>query len=288
MVVRVRSRFRSAVASRIPTCPPHALPTQSTGSVSPSPSRACSATATHSANVKSRRTASLLPCDGPSIAYTVRCRPRFPISGSQDRESTNRLCHNTTGGPAPVRRTCSRPRSVLTECGAGVIMAMLPITSDSETSVAVGSSVAMATSRPLPPDRLAIGQVLVRLLLEVRADLAGPRAKRGYSDVRDPHLPRRRGPAARTRGPCTVELGRNLGTGQRSGGTGLSHPAPRPGRRPRQARPSSARRCRRYRRPVGDSGRREGLRPDVPHRAASARPARPAGSPTLTHQWACL
>ena len=47
MVVRVRSRFRSAVASRIPTCPPHALPTQSTGSVSPSPSRACSATATH-------------------------------------------------------------------------------------------------------------------------------------------------------------------------------------------------------------------------------------------------
>ena len=46
----------------------------------------------------------------------------------------------------------------------------------------------MATSRPPPPDRLAIGQLLVRLLREFRADLAGPRAKRGYSDVRDPHL----------------------------------------------------------------------------------------------------
>ena len=46
----------------------------------------------------------------------------------------------------------------------------------------------MATSRDLPPDRLAIGQLLARLLREFRADLAGPRAQSGYGDIRDPHL----------------------------------------------------------------------------------------------------
>jgi DNA-binding MarR family transcriptional regulator len=46
----------------------------------------------------------------------------------------------------------------------------------------------MATSRDLPPDRQAIGQLLVRLLREFRHDLAAPRADAGYGDIRDPHM----------------------------------------------------------------------------------------------------
>lgn len=46
----------------------------------------------------------------------------------------------------------------------------------------------MPTSRDLPSDRLAIGQLLVRLTHEFRRDLAAPREKHGYGDVRDPHL----------------------------------------------------------------------------------------------------
>ncbi len=46
----------------------------------------------------------------------------------------------------------------------------------------------MATSRELPADRLAIGQLLVRLLREFRDDLAAPRADAGYGDVREPHF----------------------------------------------------------------------------------------------------
>jgi DNA-binding MarR family transcriptional regulator len=46
----------------------------------------------------------------------------------------------------------------------------------------------MATSRELPPDRLAIGQLLVRLLREFRDDLAAPRADAGYGDVRETHF----------------------------------------------------------------------------------------------------
>jgi DNA-binding MarR family transcriptional regulator len=46
----------------------------------------------------------------------------------------------------------------------------------------------MATSRELPPDRLAIGQLLVRLLREFRDDLAAPRAEAGYGDVREAHF----------------------------------------------------------------------------------------------------
>ena len=46
----------------------------------------------------------------------------------------------------------------------------------------------MATSRDLRPDRLAIGQLLVRLLREFRDDLAAPRADAGYGDVREPHF----------------------------------------------------------------------------------------------------
>jgi DNA-binding MarR family transcriptional regulator len=45
----------------------------------------------------------------------------------------------------------------------------------------------MATSNDLPRDRLAIGQLLVRLLREFRDDLAAPRAGAGYGDIREPH-----------------------------------------------------------------------------------------------------
>jgi DNA-binding MarR family transcriptional regulator len=37
-------------------------------------------------------------------------------------------------------------------------------------------------------DRLAIGQLLVRLLNEFRTDLAEPRSRAGYGDIREPHL----------------------------------------------------------------------------------------------------
>jgi DNA-binding MarR family transcriptional regulator len=46
----------------------------------------------------------------------------------------------------------------------------------------------VASSSDLVPDRLAIGQLLVRLLREFRDDLAAPRAEAGYGDVREPHF----------------------------------------------------------------------------------------------------
>jgi DNA-binding MarR family transcriptional regulator len=46
----------------------------------------------------------------------------------------------------------------------------------------------MAASRDRAPDRLAIGQLLVRLLREFRDDLAAPRAEAGYGDVRETHF----------------------------------------------------------------------------------------------------
>jgi DNA-binding MarR family transcriptional regulator len=46
----------------------------------------------------------------------------------------------------------------------------------------------VATSRDLPPDRQAIGQLLVRLLRKFRNDLAAPRAEAGFGDIRDPHM----------------------------------------------------------------------------------------------------
>ncbi len=46
----------------------------------------------------------------------------------------------------------------------------------------------MVTARDLPADRLAVGQLLVRLLYEFRQELIGPAAEHGYADVRLPHL----------------------------------------------------------------------------------------------------
>ncbi len=46
----------------------------------------------------------------------------------------------------------------------------------------------MAKSRDLAADRLAIGQLLVRLLREFRDDLAAPRVDAGYGDIREPHF----------------------------------------------------------------------------------------------------
>jgi DNA-binding MarR family transcriptional regulator len=46
----------------------------------------------------------------------------------------------------------------------------------------------MVTARDLPTDRLAVGQLLVRLLYEFRQELIGPAAEQGYTDIRLPHL----------------------------------------------------------------------------------------------------
>jgi DNA-binding MarR family transcriptional regulator len=46
----------------------------------------------------------------------------------------------------------------------------------------------MSTSRDLPEDRLAIGQLLVRLLRQFRVELFAPAAEHGYLDLREPHL----------------------------------------------------------------------------------------------------
>jgi DNA-binding MarR family transcriptional regulator len=46
----------------------------------------------------------------------------------------------------------------------------------------------MPTSRDLPTDRLAIGQLLVRLLRQFRIELFAPAAEHGYLDLRQPHL----------------------------------------------------------------------------------------------------
>jgi len=46
----------------------------------------------------------------------------------------------------------------------------------------------MPSSRDLPVDRLAIGQLLGRLLREFRSELFAPAAEQGYPDLREAHL----------------------------------------------------------------------------------------------------
>ena len=46
----------------------------------------------------------------------------------------------------------------------------------------------MTASRALSSDRLAIGQLLGRLLREFRTELFAPAAGQGYTDLREPHL----------------------------------------------------------------------------------------------------
>jgi DNA-binding MarR family transcriptional regulator len=46
----------------------------------------------------------------------------------------------------------------------------------------------MVTSRDLPTDRLAIGQLLGRLLREFRREMFQPAATAGYADLRESHL----------------------------------------------------------------------------------------------------
>jgi DNA-binding MarR family transcriptional regulator len=46
----------------------------------------------------------------------------------------------------------------------------------------------MQTSKDLPRDRLAVGQLLGRLLREFRVELFAPAAEHGYADLREPHL----------------------------------------------------------------------------------------------------
>src|SRR5690348_5710107 len=46
----------------------------------------------------------------------------------------------------------------------------------------------MPTSRDLPADRAAIGQLLVRLLREFRTEMFAAAADSGFGDLREPHL----------------------------------------------------------------------------------------------------
>ena len=46
----------------------------------------------------------------------------------------------------------------------------------------------MPTSRDLSSDRLAVGQLLGRLLREFRTELFSPAGEHGYTDLREPHL----------------------------------------------------------------------------------------------------
>jgi len=46
----------------------------------------------------------------------------------------------------------------------------------------------MPTSNDLPQDRLAVGQLLGRVLREFRLELFAPAAEHGYADLREPHL----------------------------------------------------------------------------------------------------
>ncbi|MCV7320917.1 MarR family winged helix-turn-helix transcriptional regulator [Mycolicibacterium confluentis] len=46
----------------------------------------------------------------------------------------------------------------------------------------------MTSSRGLPQDRQAVGQLLVRLLREFRQDLGAERECAGFGDVREPHF----------------------------------------------------------------------------------------------------
>src|SRR6478752_10303069 len=62
------------------------------------------------------------------------------------------------------------------------------ITSESEASVSEVCCVVVPTSRDLPTDRLAIGQLLGRLLREFRTELFAPATAGGYPDLREPHL----------------------------------------------------------------------------------------------------
>src|ERR1700738_3747949 len=174
-------------------CPPHALPTQSTGSVRPRPSSASAGAWAQSSKVKSQCIGSLLPCDGPSIAIRVRgarssSASSSSIKGAQDPESMTKLCHRIVPGPVPRRSTCRRPRWVGTNSSVEQAITASTITSVTETSVSVVSSTLMAASRDLPADRQAVGQLLVRLTRQFRRDLAAPQVERGYGDIRDPHL----------------------------------------------------------------------------------------------------
>jgi DNA-binding MarR family transcriptional regulator len=69
-----------------------------------------------------------------------------------------------------------------------IAIAMPHFTSETKVSVSVVLSRVVAVSTGLPTDRLAIGQLLVRLLSEFRRELSEPMGELGYGDIRRPHL----------------------------------------------------------------------------------------------------
>ena len=131
-----------------------------------------------SSKVKSRCTASLLPCDGPSIAYTVRCLRQLIDEWAPgpriDEQAVPQHNRRSGAGASNVQPTEIGADEIRTR----LIIANSPFTSETETSVTVVFSIAWQRQEISPPDRLAIGQLLVRLLREFRDDLAAPRAER--------------------------------------------------------------------------------------------------------------
>ena len=110
IVIRLWTSSGRVAANCSPTCPPQALPSQSTGPAASSfCTRLMTATAACTqASLKSGTTCfrgALAPKDHPSTRTRVRCPRRDSITGLQLRESVNMLCHKTAtrGGPGTTR-----------------------------------------------------------------------------------------------------------------------------------------------------------------------------------------
>ena len=158
----------------------------------------------------------------------------------------------------------------------------------------------MARQESPPPDRLAIGQLLVRLLREFRDDLAAPRAGAGYGDIREPHFQIfgniRMGGIRLTeladRAQLSLAATSELVNDLAELGYLTRRPDPADGRaklidlteRGRDLMADAGDRVADIERRWSATGGREELQPDVPHHAAAARRARPEGRPRLARR----
>ena len=115
-VIRLRHRWGRSAANRRPTCPPHALPTQSTAPPIASRSRTWPAAVTQSRRLYRRPGSPLAPWPGPLMITRRRSSLRVGTSRSHDRSSMNRLGHSTAVGPSPTTRTASLPTRVSIVC----------------------------------------------------------------------------------------------------------------------------------------------------------------------------
>jgi DNA-binding MarR family transcriptional regulator len=153
----------------------------------------------------------------------------------------------------------------------------------------------VAKSRQPASDRLAIGQLLVRLLREFRDDLAAPRADAGYGDIREPHFQIfgniRMGGIRLTeladRAQLSLAAASELVNDLAEMGYLTRRPDPSDGRAKLidlTKRGGELMADAGHRAPVVRAGRREELRPDVPDDAAAARRARPDGGAQLARR----